>query len=313
MKKIITLILFFNVVIAATAQLTYHELKVEYDSVWTFKKLQIIPIKFKPENNLQQSNATVPAEIISLKEAMHSGKIVVKEVLFNHGADVNVLVIKNNSKQHVLIIDGELISGGKQDRIVAETILIPPGKEENYVAVFCAEKGRWDNKAKAFVYEGMADAGLRKKVDILHRQTEVWKEIEQQFSANNKKAETWPYIQLHKQMQAEDSAYLQYFIDQYKLTDSSFAGFAAVTGNRIIGCEVFASLTYTQHFFKEIIIGYIHSLTKTDEAPSVTRKDCEHFFDELFANESSQKQFLATHGKADKFNGKVIHLIAYGE
>ena len=288
-------------------------MQVQYDSAWTFNKLKVIPIKFRAEYISSQTKNLSLTEIISLKDAMHSGKISVKEVLFNGGADVSVLVIKNNSKQNILILGGELISGGKQDRVVAETIIIPPGKEENYLTVFCAEKGRWDNKAKPFLYEGMAEMGLRKKIDIVHRQTEIWKEIEQQFSAKNKKAETSPYIKLHKNLAAEDSLYLQYFINKYKESDSSFAGFAAISGNRIIGCEIFSSPNYTQIFFKEMMTGFIRSITKTDSIPSVTKKECEIFFDKLLQTESSQKQFLANHGKADKYNGKVFHLIAYGE
>ena len=303
----------FLFVQVSTAQLTYHELKVPYDSAWTFEKLKIIPIQFRAEFVLLENNATELNNIISLHEALRSGKLIVKEVLFNRDADVGVLKVKNNAKQSVLLLNGELISGGKQDRVVAETKIIYPEKEEQFITVFCAEKGRWDNKAKPFVYEGLADMALRKKIDILHRQTEVWKEIEQKFSEQNQKAETRPYVQLHKQVSTYDSLYLQYFTEQYKRTDSSFAGFLAITGKRVIGCELFASPIFPQTYFKEMMQGFIQSLQRTDTIPSASNKQAEIFMDQLLQNESSQKQFLQKHGKADRFNAKVFHLIAYGD
>ena len=40
-------LMFFLVHQQLKAQLTYNELSVQYDSPWTFKKLQLIPIRFK--------------------------------------------------------------------------------------------------------------------------------------------------------------------------------------------------------------------------------------------------------------------------
>jgi hypothetical protein len=297
----------------ANAQLTYQQLQVQYDSAWTFENLQLIPVKFKAQFIDGQNSATPLTDLISFQEALRSGKLIVKEVLFNGGADVDVLHVKNTGKQSVLVVSGELISGGKQDRIVAETMIIPPGKEEKFMSVFCAEKGRWDNKAKPFFYEGIADMALRKKMDILHRQTEIWKEIEQKFSNQHQKAATWPYVQLHKQLSVNDSMYLQYFMERFKKSDSSFAGFLAITGKRIIGCELFASSGFTQTHFKEMILGFIQSINKNDSIPSVSKKECEFFMDALLQNETSQKQFLQKHGKADYEHAKVFHLIAYGD
>ena len=299
--------------LSAHAQLTYRELYVEYDSAWSFQQLHIIPIRFTGEGAVKFGKGNELDELITFDQAMATGKLSLKEILYNGGADVGVLVIKNNLKKPVLLLSGSLIAGGKQDRVVAETTIIPPSREDNYINVFCAEKGRWDSKAKPFIESGMADMGLRKKIDLEHRQTAIWNQIESQFHAMGKKAETWPYIQLRHTNEKADSAYQHYFIAKFQQTDSSFAGFAAITGNRIIGCELFASTVQTRLFFKDIISAFIRAIEPTDTLPFLSDHDCRPFFDSLLQSEPSQKQFLKKHGKADSYHGKIMHLIAYGE
>jgi hypothetical protein len=47
-----------------------------------------------------------------------------------------------------------MVAGGKQDRAFAETTIIPPNDDENFVPVFCVEKGRWENRLRNFRYAG---------------------------------------------------------------------------------------------------------------------------------------------------------------
>jgi hypothetical protein len=285
---------------------------VQYDSAWTYQHLQLIPIKFKSDADLKWK-ADLPKDVISLEEAMRTGKAIIKEMNFNKDADVGVLLIKNNSKKNILINSGELITGGKQDRVSAESVIIPPGKREAYISVFCVEKGRWSKNAQPFHYNGTVDMQLRKKIDVNKRQADIWHEIDQQFTNQNKKADTWPYIDLYKQSTASDSLYLNYFINKMKTSDSSYAGFIAVAGKRIIGCEIFASSDYLLSSYPSMLIGFIHSVLPNDNIPSVKYISLKDFADLIFQSEKSQNEFLALHGKADKWQGKTIHLIAYGE
>lgn len=157
--KVVVLLL---IVISTKAQLVFPDVYVQYDSVWTYKNLQLIPIKFIG-NAVTENRKLFPQNIITLQQAMQSNKVAVKEIKFEKGADVSVLVIKNNSGKNILLNAGELIAGGKQDRVVAETKIIQSQTDEQYITVFCVEKGRWDDKPKPFVYGGSADINLRKK------------------------------------------------------------------------------------------------------------------------------------------------------
>jgi hypothetical protein len=159
------------------AQLTYNELSVQYDSPWTYKKLQLIPVRFKGpgQGSGSQKNIAFDNGVISFSDAVKRNKIVVKETSAGGGPDVSTLVVRNRSKENILLLSGEMVQGGKQDRAFGKTTIIPAGRRKNYVSVFCVEKGRWDDKAKSFRYAGTADARVRKQIDVTQRQNKVGK------------------------------------------------------------------------------------------------------------------------------------------
>ena len=57
-------------------------------------------------------------------------------------SEVNRLRLRSRAKEPVFVMAGEMVRGGKQDRIVADDLLLAPG-DELTVAVFCVEHGRW--------------------------------------------------------------------------------------------------------------------------------------------------------------------------
>lgn len=147
-----------------------------------------------------------PADYISLVEGLKRGTVVITETggtnsrplirnrpqnqtLQNQqrsgdGATVNTLWLTNNSGKKLMILTGEMISGGKQDRIIQKDVLIPPSKEPVNVSVFCVEQNRWaDNGAKfapaAGGAGGLADPSLRGKSQHERNQGAVWSQVDQ--------------------------------------------------------------------------------------------------------------------------------------
>jgi hypothetical protein len=297
----------------ATSQLTYETLRVVYDSAWTFKNLKLIPVRFKDPGGTRAVISSKEPGIITLSEAMQQKKVKVKEIKYQHGADVNTLEITNHSKQNILLSSGEMLSGGKQDRMLSETKIIPPGKGKNYVNVFCIEKGRWDKKPKSFSSNGRADVELRKVMDLNKRQSDIWKEIQRRYATVKRTSETWPYLKLYKELIKTDSSYLRFFMSKYNASDSAFAGFIAVTGTRIISCELFSSVELTRASFFSILLDFIQTAVANGEPPGMRDEDVGSFMDKLLISETSQKDFVAKHGKMYKFENRVIHIVVYGE
>lgn len=297
------------------AQLTYNELSVQYDSPWTFKKLQLVPIRFKDKGGAPgfQNVTAYTKPVISFDDALRQHKIVIKENTADGGADVTTLLVKNKSKDNVLLMSGEMVEGGKQDRAIGKTTIIPAGKNKNYVPVFCIEKGRWDDKAKRFKHAGTADVGVRKQIDETQRQNKIWKQIDAELAEKNKKNQTSAYLKVYDDSTLDDTSYLHFFINKMKESDSSYAGFIAVTGDRIINSEIFSGTDLCLAAYTEMIKSYVHSLTADDGVPSKTHDELKAFTDKFLPDKTTQKKYLSTNGRMYYDNGEVIHLVAYDD
>ncbi len=295
------------------AQLTYNELSVQYDSPWTFKKLQLIPIRFKDKGGAPgfQNITAFDKPVISFSDALKQHKIVIKENTADGGADVSTLFVKNKSKDNVLLMSGEMIQGGKQDRAIGKTTIIPAGRNKNYVPVFCIEKGRWDDKAKRFRHAGTADVGVRKQIDETQRQNKIWKQIDNELAEKNKKNQTAAYLSAYNDSTFDDTSYLHFFINKMRESDSSYAGFIAITGDRIINSEIFSGTDLCLAAYIEMIKSYVHSLQPSDGAPSKTHDEIKAFTDKFLPDKTTQKKYLSTNGRMYYDNGEVIHLVAY--
>ena len=293
-----------------SAQLTYNTLRIEYDSGWTYKNLTLIPIRFKPSSF---PIFYFPAKVISLKEAMQHGKVKFKEFYYQNDASVRLLTVDNNSDNFVLIENGETISGGKQDRMIAESKILYPHQIEQYVDVFCIEQNRWDDKPKPFKYAGGADAELKRIMDETHQQQFIWREIESRYSLTGSVNKTAAYLQVPNINSNQDTAYTGFFNRKLQTSDSLFAGFIAITDTTVMGCEVFAATSLTLKAFDAMVHGWIGAVLLHGKTPDMPYKRLKIFTDDLFANEEKQKLFLQKHGKAFICEKKVFHIVVHGE
>jgi hypothetical protein len=122
-----------------------------------------------------------PENYISLAEAKRDGLVEIREM--PEGQEVNRLWVTNLGKKPLLLLGGELLLGGKQDRIVAKDTVVPP-QQEMPVSVFCVEHGRWTGGTDKFQFsESMVPQGVREKA-AMGDQSEVWDSV----SEYNKKA-----------------------------------------------------------------------------------------------------------------------------
>lgn len=146
MSKNLLIALFLLISQVVPAQLTYQTLQVDYDSAKTFKNLKIIPIRFKGPGD-----GKLRPEVISLGKAIQQGLVVVSERGTASTENVHWLRINNNSNKAVFIGSGEVILGGRQDRMVSkDTVLMPSGSDQ-YIPVMCVEEGRWSEDRKSVV------------------------------------------------------------------------------------------------------------------------------------------------------------------
>jgi hypothetical protein len=134
------------------------------------------------------------SDFLTLDEGIRSGEVVVTEVGNMHamvrrplpnyhpGPQVNTLVLVNNSKRPLILLAGEIVTGGKQDRIVGRDRIIAPESDPVDLSVFCVEHGRWtETSAKFGNYKNlMAQPSVRKEAMADKDQNKVWAAVQSQ-------------------------------------------------------------------------------------------------------------------------------------
>jgi hypothetical protein len=93
------------------------------------------------------------------------------------GASVNQLVLINRGNRPVILLAGELVSGGKQDRIIAKDRIVAPGSEPLPLDVFCVEHGRWSAGSQFVESKTIVHPSVREQAAVKQDQNEVWSAV----------------------------------------------------------------------------------------------------------------------------------------
>jgi hypothetical protein len=106
-----------------------------------------------------------------------NGAVIIPDYERRTGAAVNQLVLVNRSKRPLLLLAGELVSGGKQDRIIGKDRIVPVGAAPLPLDVFCVEHGRWSNGSQFAAAKMMVHPSVREKAAVDQKQEEVWSAV----------------------------------------------------------------------------------------------------------------------------------------
>jgi hypothetical protein len=117
--------------------------------------------------------------LLTLGEAMQKKMVKVYET-----SNVNQLSIENRSQdQYIYIQAGDIVKGGKQDRVLSNDMVLAPGSGKVGIAAFCVEQGRWSRRGGESSREfhssskKLASKELRLAARLKRKQSEVWREV----------------------------------------------------------------------------------------------------------------------------------------
>ncbi len=87
-------------------------------------------------------------------------------------------MLVNNSKRPLILLAGEIVTGGKQDRIIGKDRLVPAESDPIDLSVFCVEPGRWVGASGNFQKTpGMVSPQCASKAMADKDQQKVWSEV----------------------------------------------------------------------------------------------------------------------------------------
>lgn len=309
MKKYFCLLILIFTWVGTYAQtdFTFPSLVVEYDSAIVFRNLKLIPIK-----RIEQTKDSdyVSANSVSLKAGMAKGTVKLKE-RGNYMLDnINVLLIENNSGKDLVIKSGEIVMGGRQDRVFARDTILMAGKQ-HLVPVYCIEENRWSEKEKKFIYRGTTGSGLQTIIDTAQNQTKVWDEIRRLLKQNNQTGSSSYAVLLNNRKIADTSQqYIRYFLQALRSKDSSIVGVIASTGRKILGADVFISTS----LFYQTLTGLLEKYC-TEAILTGTAANENHSNENIYANEmlspQTQSAFLSKKGKRFFYKNVLVQVTGF--
>jgi hypothetical protein len=218
----------------------------------THGNLRLVPIR---ANDVFLRHHRAFGPYLSLRDAVAAGKVKVTE----YDADttdaeaspqVNRLFIENHSGDTVLILNGETVNGGKQDRMIAADVMVPPDGRKLDLSVFCIEHGRWTEPGSFEVAElSLPPAHLRPGKEV-PTQDEVWEDIKVNLDVAVVDSETGALndIKLGNRFQSDVDGYEAALTGAFQ-QDAHVVGIIAVVGDRVLGYDVFGyNALFIRHF-----------------------------------------------------------------
>jgi hypothetical protein len=144
-------------------------------------------------------------EIRTLDEALNRGWISIRE---KKEAQVSEVVVRNESRHPVFLMAGEILGGGRQDRIVRNDLLVLPDRDPVTVPVYCGERDRWQGAHEFFDRAPhLAGQAMRGMAARAASQDAIWTEIDHRIKESGASAPTRSYQSLYSDREVSTRIY----------------------------------------------------------------------------------------------------------
>ncbi|MGD8978489.1 MAG: hypothetical protein PVH23_00260 [candidate division WOR-3 bacterium] len=233
--------------------------------------------------------------------------------------DINRITFFNKGDDPVLMLDGEEIIGSMQNRIAADSILIPARSTSN-IPVICAEEGRWSDIG-AFRTGNCSYPGIRA---ILSRggkkgnglQKRVWKEIERKLTVTKTLSTTSSMHDIYNNLEDEVTRYME----DFESLNHDTIGLIGAAGKVILGLDIFCDPTTYRKFEQQLVRSYaLDAIEHRKTSPAGI--DAKAFFGNVQDSLSKKNLPARTRhfslkdrgfsGQGLIFNDRIIHLSVF--
>jgi hypothetical protein len=260
-----------------------------------------------------RGSTTDSTEIATINEILSEDKGEFREL---DPPDINRIHLQNRTNNPVLMLDGEEIIGSMQNRIAADSILIPARSTSN-IPVICAEEGRWGDIG-SFRTGNCSYPGIR--AILSHRskgenglQKKVWKEIERKLTVTKTLSTTSSMHDIYNNLEDEVTRYMEDFDG----LNHDTIGFIGVAGRKILGVDMFCDSATYRKFERKLVQGYALDAIEHRKSGQATI-DVTAFLGNVQESLRSKKLTAQTRhfslksgvfsGQGQFFNDRIVHL-----
>jgi hypothetical protein len=219
---------------------------------------------------------------MSLEEALTNGRVKVSET-----GSVNALTVENVGDDEVFVQAGDIVKGGRQDRVLSVDLLLPPNSGRVLIPAFCVEPGRWSargqenprqfststaampsHEAKLAIQSYVAEhvAAVLPRADAAARQAEIWatvRETQEQLSRSVgtpvAAAASPSSLQLSLENAKLREAQAAYFDALRSAAESAddIVGYVFAINGKITGGDVYASSALFRKMWRKLLTANI--------------------------------------------------------
>jgi hypothetical protein len=251
---------------------------------------------------------------LTLDEGLRSGEVVVSEAgslrplirghlgYITDGAEVNRLVLVNNSERPLILLAGEIVTGGKQDRVVGKDRIVPPKSDPIDLAVFCVEPGRWVATKYDFgsFHSQMAQPSVRRSAMADQDQMKVWSEVRSsagamaaaaspQAARDMASTSSYARVMANEEVKGRVDAVAAPLERSYEeaireLRDRNAVGVVVAVNDQIIWSDLFASTSLLEKYWPKLIRSYAaEALTRPKTGGRPDLKAAQEFLQDFGA------------------------------
>jgi ARG/rhodanese/phosphatase superfamily protein len=247
------------------------------------------------------------SKLLTLEEALDHKKLIVHET-----SDVNELAIENVSADvDVFVQSGDIVKGGRQDRVIACDMIVPPKSGKIPIGSFCCESGRWQQRGSENAAQfgesrkQVANKDVKLALNSSRDQGLVWskvKEAQRKLTDNVGKPVANSQSPSSYQLTLEDKELLakleMYTKDMKKLAadNADAIGFVIVINGKPSGAEIYGSHALFFKLWPKLIeAAAVDALSEFDAKKNVTLptdKDVAKFLAD--ASKGNEKEIVAS-------------------
>jgi len=233
------------------------------------------------------SDSNAGVDYILSEDAISSSSAVVQEV-GEHGR-VPELMVENKGDSRVLFLEGELLTGAKQDRILNATILIPIAARIK-IPVSCVEQGRWAYRSRSFDSSRDYSSSslryiLKKSVSAFAKtrgvhdsdQGALWEEVAGQQASLGVDSKTFSMSDSFKDHENE----VREHQDKLRYMEAA-TGLAVALGSKLVSVDLFDKSSTCEKAWDRLLSGIIlESLGLKDQGGQPAPQDVVDFVERL--------------------------------
>jgi hypothetical protein len=233
------------------------------------------------------------------------------------GATVNQLVLINRSKRPLLLLAGELVTGGKQDRVIGKDRIIPAGAPPLPLDVFCVEHGRWTGTSQFAAAKTIVHPSVRESAAVDQAQTKVWDSVRngtnskappaaprarisaddlQMAIAGNGRTEAYEKIYQSRAVGVSIDDFVNEVQRRFAqatsgLKNERIVGVVVAYGGEVAWSDIFASGDLFDHYWHKLLRSYaVEALTRPTYRQAASRDNAGEFLRRLNGRETQETE-----------------------